>query len=174
MENHGFASRSIGTVSGVFFSRRDADKAYHSLISRGHTPDDISVLMSDETLSRSSEEGLQPADEENALSRAASAFTGVIISITSMILVPGLGIAISRKLQQLLPQDFMKTEKTDAIRKSGVAEQHITSYDGHMQEGGIIISVDPRNDQEKHEIVTDFRLFNGRDILGDDGYSELD
>lgn len=170
MENHGFASRSIGTVSGVFFTRRDADAAYNSLVARGHTADDISVLMSDETLNRSVDEGVEQIEEESALSRATHAFSGVIISLTSMISIPGLGIAISRKLQQLLPADSVKA---DAIRSFGVPEEHLTSYDNHMQEGGIIISVDPRNEQEKRAIVHDFRLFNGSDILGDDGYSEL-
>lgn len=173
MENHGFASRANGTVSGVFFSRRDADRAYHSLIRRGHTPDDISVLMSDETLSRSAVGDEDSVHEDSALSRAANAFTGVIISITSMISIPGLGIAISKKLQQLLPADFAKTGKSDAIKSSGIPEHQVPAYDTHMQEGGIIISVDPRNEQEEQEIVRDFRAFNGTDILGNDGYSAL-
>ncbi|HEV7381726.1 MAG TPA: hypothetical protein VGN64_18145 [Dyadobacter sp.] len=174
MENSGFTSGTNGTVSGVFFSRKDADRAYDSLIKRGHTSDDISVLMSDETLSQSEPIHAEPDDEESALSRAANAFSGVIISITSMISIPGLGVSISRKLQQLLPKDYINTQKSDAIRSSGVAEQHIPAYDEHMQEGGIIISVDPRNQEEKREIVRDFRAFNGTDILGSDGYAELD
>jgi hypothetical protein len=173
MENQGFASRSIGTVSGVFFSRADADQAYDSLLKRGHTSDDISVLMSDETLVNANASSEQiHEEEESALSKAANAFKGVIISITSMISIPGLGIALSKKLQKQF-SDTPGTAKLDAIRNSGVPDTHLDVYDGRMQEGGIIISVDPRNREEKRAIIKDFRLFNGSDILGDDGYTEL-
>jgi len=185
MANSGFTSRSIGTVSGVFFTKSDADKAYNSLLRRGHTPDDISILMSDETLNKHQDPGKEETypetdvsqEEESALTRAANAFTGVIISITSMISLPGLGIAISNTLHKKLPiWENAETpyEKKHAMSSSGISDQHTESYSGHMQEGGIIISVDPRNREEKRAIIEDFRLYNGHDILGDDGYTELD
>jgi hypothetical protein len=181
MENTGFTSSSVGTVSGVFFSKKDADRAYHNLLKRGHTPDDISILMSDETLNKHQNpdpSGSPEAPEyESALSRAANAFSGVIISITSMISLPELGIAISNTLQKKLTGDapgILPSASSDAISGSGVPDEHVDSYDGHMKEGGIIISVDPRNKAEKKAIIQDFRDNNGHDILGDDGYTELD
>ena len=174
MVNKGFSSNSVGTVSGVFFTKKDADNAYHNLIRMGHTEDDISVLMSDETLSKNQVYTDEPADE-SALSRAANAFTGFIISITSMISLPGIGIAISNTLQKKMPADVVshETGKQDVMRGSGIPEQHFDSYDSGMREGGIIISVDPRNNDERKSIVNNFRLNNGTDILGDDGYTEL-
>ena len=38
-----------GTITGVFHDKDDAEKAYNSLIERGYSRDDISVLMSDDT-----------------------------------------------------------------------------------------------------------------------------
>ncbi|WP_138476839.1 hypothetical protein [Dyadobacter bucti] len=181
MENTGFTSRSVGTVSGVFFSKEDADRAYHNLLERGHTPDDISILMSDETLNKYQNPDPSTAEEapeyESALSRAANAFSGVIISITSMISLPELGIAISNTLQKRLSgyaSGSLPAASSEAISSSGVPETHVDSYGGHMKEGGIIISVDPRNKAEKRAIIKDFRDNNGHDILGDDGYTEFD
>jgi hypothetical protein len=180
MEHSGFPSRSIGTVSGVFFSKKDADAAYNSLLRRGHTPDDISVLMSDETLNKHQnpdETGSTAiAEPESALSRAASAFTGVLISITSMISLPGLGISISNALQKKLygnTDPSAEPEGSKVMQSSGIPDTHTDAYGGHMKEGGIIISVDPRNKEEKKAIIKDFRDYNGHDILGDDGYTEL-
>lgn len=41
-------------------------------------------------------------------------------------------------------------------------------------EGGIIISVDPKNIIELNAIIDVFKKNNGKDILGNDGYSKLD
>ncbi|TDE14486.1 general stress protein [Dyadobacter psychrotolerans] len=185
MENSGFTSRSIGTVSGVFFTKADADRAYNNLLRRGHTADDISILMSDETLNKHQDpdgnivqtDPEAGPEDESALSRAANAFSGVIISITSMISLPGLGIAISNTLQKKMPKretEETPYEKAHAMTGSGIPDQHAESYSDRMQEGGIIISVDPRNREEKRAIIEDFRQNNGHDILGDDGYTEFD
>ncbi|MEO6286563.1 MAG: hypothetical protein ABIN80_04680 [Dyadobacter sp.] len=183
MENSGFTSRSIGTVSGVFFSKTDADHAYNALLQRGHTADDISVLMSDETLNKHQDPGRDTAqsvtvsEDESSLDKAKNAFAGIIISITSMISLPGIGIAISNTLQKKMPikpDEDAPYGKSHALSSSGIPDQHAESYSDHMHEGGIIISVDPRNEEEKRAIIQDFKLCNGHDILGDDGYTELD
>ena len=170
MTNAGFSSGSLGTVSAVFFSKKDADKAYDALLKRGHTPDDISILMSDETLGIH-EESL-PENNEHSLSEVVS---DAIISITSMISLPGLGIAISKTLfkkirleEESLAADFSQ------VKNSLIVGQHADSYGDSMKEGGIIVSVDPKSFQEKRAIVKSFRENNGHDILGDDGYTELD
>ncbi|WP_159473820.1 hypothetical protein [Dyadobacter sp. 3J3] len=186
MINSGISYNLPGTVSGVFFSKKDADMAYHSLLKLGHTHDDISVLMSDETLNKyerphpENEEEFVTSEEviENELpeQKTRGVIVSAIISITSMISIPGLGIAISntflKKIYNLTTED--SSEKTvEGILSSSVPEEHTGSYGDSMKEGGIIISVDPKNSQEKKAIVKNFRENNGQDILGDDGYTEF-
>ncbi len=100
-----------------------------------------------------------------------------IISITSMISIPGLGIAISntllKKIYNLTTEEDSSKKTVEGILSSSVPEEHTDSYGDSMKEGGIIISVDPRNSQEKKAIVKSFRDNNGQDILGDDGYTEF-
>jgi hypothetical protein len=185
MNNSGLSYNSPGTVSGVFFTKQDADSAYHALLKLGHTHDDISVLMSDETLNKyerphpedaeefitSEDSDIQPATESQK-----GMIASAIISITSMISIPGLGIAISNTLLKKiyhLTADNTSDKSVGNILSSSVPEEHTGSYSNSMNEGGIIISVDPRNMQEKKMIVKYFRDNNGQDILGDDGYTEL-
>jgi len=182
MGNPALSYNSPGTVSGVFFTKKDADKAYNALIRRGHTHDDISVLMSDETLSKHENPSAQQTDQndetapESQIDKATNAIAEAIISITSMISLPGLGIAISNTL---LKRISLKNEAQDestvnTVIGSRIPDEHTVSYGDSMKEGGIIISVDPRNSEEKRAIVKDFKENNGHDILGDDGYTELD
>jgi hypothetical protein len=186
MNNSGLSYNSPGTVSGVFFTKQDADKAYHALLKLGHTHDDISVLMSDETLNKYERPHPEDAQEfitsgdsndiEPATVNQKGMIANAIISITSMISIPGLGIAISNTLLKKiyhLTADDTSDKSVGSILSSSVPEEHTGSYSESMNEGGIIISVDPRNMQEKREIVKYFRDNNGQDILGDDGYTEL-
>lgn len=186
MKNSGISYNLPGTVSGVFFTKKDADMAYHALLKLGHTHDDISVLMSDETLNKYERPHPEDAEEfvtsgeENDLDVPVDKPKGVlvnaIISITSMISIPGLGIAISntllKKIYNLTSEDSPE-QTVGGILSSSVPEEHADSYGDSMKEGGIIISVDPRNSQEKKAIVKNFRENNGQDILGDDGYTEF-
>jgi len=183
MGNSGVTYNLPGTVSGVFFSKKDADGAYSALLQRGHTPDDISILMSDETLGKHEnpagrDEYTEPSEENTIAEKPKNVLADAIISITSMISLPGLGIAISNTLFKKLTVSEsdsaeVKERNTGTIVGSRIPEEHTDSYTGSMKEGGIIISVDPRNVEEKKAIVNDFKKNNGHDILGDDGYTEL-
>jgi len=184
MGNSGVTYSLPGTVSGVFFNKKDADGAYNALLRRGHTPDDISVLMSDETLSKhenpSTDDAFtDEAEEESVVEKTKGVIANAIISITSMISLPGLGIAISNTLMKKITVFESENgeageRNTGTVVGSRIPEEHTGSYTDSMKEGGIIISVDPRNVEEKKAIVWDFKKNNGHDILGDDGYTELD
>jgi len=180
MANSGFSAGSLGTVSAVFFNKKDADNAYKALIKRGHTPDDISVLMSDETLSKHENQVVQTSEDieepESAIDKASDAIADAIISITSMISLPGLGIAISRTLFKKITVRRLdgSKEEIDDEKALKLMEEHPDSYGDSMREGGIIVSVDPRSFEEKKAIIKDFHDNKGHDILGDDGYTELD
>ena len=183
MGNSGVTYNLPGTVSGVFFTKKDADAAYNSLLKRGHTEDDISVLMSDETLSNQksvfTDEDFSDKNQEvdSTLERAKDVIASAIISITTMVSLPGLGIAISNTLFRRVTRTVDHHEGEKAVGHvlgTAIPDEHTESYRDSMREGGIILSVDPRNADEKRAIVKDFKAHNGHDILGDDGYTELD
>jgi hypothetical protein len=45
-------TKQIGTITGVFLTKDNAEQAYDSLIRRGYSPEEITVLMSDKTRDR--------------------------------------------------------------------------------------------------------------------------
>ncbi len=180
MANSGSPAGTLGTVSAVFFSKKDADNAYNALLKRGHTPDDISVLMSDETLGKSEDQAVQTSEDlgepESAIRNTSDVIADAIVSISSMISLPGLGVAICRTFFRRTPvikSSKANTETADQKDSKSMVE-HKDSLGLSLKEGGIIISVDPRNFEEKTAIIKDFHDNNGHDILGDDGYTELD
>ncbi|MCE7066175.1 hypothetical protein [Dyadobacter sp. CY326] len=188
MSSNSYAYDLPGTVSAVFFTKNNAENAYRALLRLGHTEDDISLLMSDETLNKhanptqgdvitDSDTAYEPSQDQSK-SSAKHMLADAIISITSMISLPELGISISRKLlgrvsgvsNEAIPQK----ETIGSIIATKIPEAHCQTYESGMKEGGIIISVDPKNRAEKDAIIREFRLNEGHDILGDDGYTEMD
>ncbi|WAC13483.1 hypothetical protein [Dyadobacter pollutisoli] len=182
MELSGSSYELPGTVSAVFFSKKDAQKAHAGLLRLGHSQDEISLLMSDETLNSHA----NPLNEENALDVGASSdqaradqkartrhlIADAILSITTMISLPKLGIWISRRLLGDGQGTFDATS-IGSIIAARIPQEHCDTYEAGIKEGGIIISVDPKNRAERDAIVREFRASNGHDILGDDGYTEL-
>ncbi|MCF2487589.1 hypothetical protein [Dyadobacter sp. CY347] len=172
-----------GTVSAVFFTKKNAESAYQALLRLGHTEDDISVLMSDETLSKHANQvsesapyeadGFVETDEEKPKEGAKHLIAGAIISITSMISLPELGISISRRLIGKV-EEKPENKTISHVIATQIPEAHCDTYETGIKEGGIIISVDPKNRAERDAIVREFRNNDGHDILGDDGYTELD
>jgi hypothetical protein len=168
-----------GTVSAVFLTRVDADKAYASLLKRGYSEDEISVLMSDETLNKHlsdtsdhSEPESRPATEEKmgqVIGGTTGAVTGLFFSL-SLITVPGLGISIAGPVVAGIA-GALTGRTLGGIIGSKIPTTHSETYEEGVKEGGIIISVDPKNIAERDAIIQDFQLHNGRDILTNDGYS---
>jgi hypothetical protein len=172
-----FTYNAPGTVSAVFFTKTDSERAYQALLDRGHTTEEISVLMSDETvnqLNRSMEMG-DTNDGIVELGRATGTFVGTLMAIPSLVSVPNLGMTISKALLNKLlgenpVQDSLNPQRVIASR---IPEMHTASYGDRMNEGGVIISVDPKNREEEQAIVLDFKKYNGHDILCRDGYVAL-
>lgn len=183
MELSGSSYELPGTISAVFFSKKDAESAYSGLLRLGHSQDEISLLMSDETLNSHA----NPLNERDALDadpgdnqtqgglneRARHLIADAILSITTMVSLPQLGISISRRLIGEGSETF-DARSIGSIIAARIPQEHCDTYEAGIKEGGIIISVDPQNMAERDAIIREFRASNGRDILGDDGYTELD
>jgi hypothetical protein len=179
METDSYANNSPGTVSAVFKGKSDVEKAYSALIRLGFHDHEISLLMSDETLDKqanASDEGIESGgdvrqnEKDTSLAgRSRKLVAHAIISLTSKIKLPDLGNAIAK----YLTGDGAKlgTEKEQS-RLNAIRGWYDTYEDG-VREGGIIVSVDPKNKTERDAIIREFRINHGRDILGDDGYTEL-
>lgn len=188
MDSSTYAYDTHGTISAVFLTRENADKAYNALIKRGYSRDEISLLMSDETLNKHFNQSSYHSEPEakmtepskislgTALGGTTGAVTGILYSL-SLISIPGLGIAIAGPWIAGLTgaaAGAITGRTIGSIISSKVAKENSESYEDGVKEGGIIISVDPKNLAERNAIIREFKQFHGQDILGNDGYEHLD
>jgi len=188
MESSTYAYDTPGTISAVFLTKENADKAYNALIKRGYSRDEISLLMSDETLNKHFSQSNDHSEPEaklaesskvglgTALGGTTGALTGILYSL-SLISIPGLGIAIAGPWIAGLTgaaAGALTGGTIGSIISSKLAKENSDSYEDGVKEGGIIISVDPKNLAERNAIISEFKQYHGQDILGNDGYAPLD
>lgn len=168
-----------GSITGVFHDKDDAEKAYNSLIDRGYTRDDISVLMSDETRKNNYKDvdeddrsdlgnkAMEGAGVGSAIGGTAGAIIGAIAAIGTSVALPGLGLIIAGPLAAALAgagAGGLTGGLVGALVGSGIPEEHAAEYEEGVNNGGIVMGVKPRNAEDAKYFEDEFRRNNGDKI----------
>ncbi len=168
-----------GTITGVFHDKDDAEKAYNSLVERGYTRDDISVLMSDETResnykdvdeddrSELGNKAMEGAGVGSAIGGTAGAIVGAIAAIGTAIAIPGLGLIIAGPIAAGLAgagAGGLTGGLIGALVGSGIPEEQAAAYKESLENGGIVVGVKARTMDEGNAITNEWKTYRGRNI----------
>ena len=161
-------------TTGMFRDRSSAEKAYQSLHERGYGKDDVNLLMSDETRkthfgddTASTELGdkaMEGAGVGSAIGGTAGAVIGAIAAIGTSVALPGLGLIIAGPLAAALAgagAGGLTGGLVGALVGSGIPEEHAAAYESDIKNGGIVMGVKPRNDEDAAYFADEFRRHNG-------------
>ena len=171
--------QNTGTITGVFHDKDDAEKAYNSLIERGYSRDDISVLMSDETRktnyadvddddrSELGNKSMEGAGVGSAIGGTAGAIIGAIAAIGTAIALPGLGLVIAGPIAAGLAgagAGGLTGGIVGALVGSGIPEDRAAVYKDSLENGGIVVGVKARNREEGTAISNEWKTYRGSNI----------
>jgi hypothetical protein len=169
---------SRGTnMTGLFRDRNSAEKAYQSLSSRGYGKEDVNVLMSDETRKTHfgdhtahtdlGDKAMEGAGVGSAIGGTAGAIIGAIAAIGTSVALPGLGLIIAGPLAAALAgagAGGLTGGLVGALVGSGIPEEHAAEYERGIKEGGIVMGVKPRNEEDARYFEEEFRRHQGDKI----------
>ncbi|GAB3305167.1 hypothetical protein ACFQT0_23345 [Hymenobacter humi] len=169
---------SRGTnMTGMFRDRQSAEKAYQSLSSRGYGKEDVNVLMSDETRKTHfgdhtahtdlGDKAMEGAGVGSAIGGTAGAIIGAIAAIGTSVALPGLGLIIAGPLAAALAgagAGGLTGGLVGALVGSGIPEEHAAEYERGIKEGGIVMGVKPRNEEDARFFEEEFRRHQGDKI----------
>ena len=186
-EREGEAQNAMGNarqannrvLTGMFRDRESAEKAYNSALSRGYTKDDVNVMMSDHT--RDSWFGGDSAAADSELGSKALEGTGVgsaiggtlgaiiagVAAIGTSVLLPGLGLVVAGPLLAALAgagAGGLTGGLVGALIGSGIPEEHAKAYEEGIKNGGMVVGVTPRNDEDAAYFESEFRNNRGENI----------
>jgi len=166
-------------MTGMFRDRESAERAYNSLSSRGYSKDDVNLVMSDDTRKRhfgdddsssSTELGnkaLEGTGAGSAIGGTLGAIVGAVAAIGTSVALPGLGLVIAGPLAAGLAgagAGGLTGGLLGALVGSGIPEDRAKEYESGVKEGGIVMGVHPRNDEDASYLENEWRNSNGQSI----------
>lgn len=161
-------------LTAMFRDRESAERAYNALQSRGYSQDDINLMMSDETRKRQFERNEQDSELGNkamegagagsAIGGTAGAVIGAIAAIGTAVAIPGLGLVVAGPIAAGLAgagAGGITGGIVGALIGSGIPEDRAKQYESGIKEGGIVMGVKPRNDEDARYLENEWKNNRG-------------
>ena len=168
-------------VTGLYNTPEHASRAYQDLTGRhGYKPNDVSVLMSDETRKRHFGD-VKPGAEFKTGSKAAEgagiggatglgvgAALGALLAAATSIAIPGVGLIVAGPIAGAIAGAGAGGATGTLLGwliGAGIPEERARVYDEGIRGGGIVLGTRARDAAHAAELERDFTTHGGRDIL---------
>ncbi|HXG84927.1 MAG TPA: CsbD family protein [Pyrinomonadaceae bacterium] len=167
-----------GMLTGMFKDRESAESAYNSAISRGYSKDDVNLMMSDQTRdswysgadaddSGLGSKALEGAGAGSAIGGTLGAIIGGIAAIGTSVLLPGVGLIIAGPLAAALAgagAGGLTGGLVGALVGSGIPEDRAREYEEGVKNGGVVMGVNPRSNEDADYFENEWRNNRGENI----------
>ena len=160
-------------LAGSFRDRTSAERAYNRLRERGYTDDEINIIMSedtrkkyfdkeDEDKSRFGNKAMEGAGTGSAIGGALGATAGIIAAIGTSLIIPGLGFIVAGPIAAGLAgagAGGITGGIVGALIGAGIPKDRAEKYESRINEGEIVMGVQPRNDEDAYYLEDDWRQY---------------
>ena len=160
--------------TSTFRDRESAERGYDAIAARGYKNDDIHVMMSDETRKRYFKDmkdkdgkdtklgnkALEGAGVGGAIGGAVGATAVGLAAAAASLAIPGIGLVIAGPLAGALAGGAAGATAGGVIGTLvglGIPEERAKVYERDLKDGGIIVGVQPRNDEDARYFETEWQ-----------------
>ena len=173
------ADQQSRVMTGLFPDRDSAERAYQGVIDRGYDKNDVNLVMSDATRDRHFSKGDSAATTELGTKAAEGAGIGAgiggtvgaiaaaVAAVGTSIALPGLGLVIAGPVAAALAgagAGGAAGGLLGALIGWGIPEERVKHYETGIKEGGILMGVRPRNDEDADYLTKYWQDARGADI----------
>ena len=164
-------------VTTVFHDYDAADRAYTSLRERGYDRDDIHVVMSKDTRKKYEDrpdteiahgnKAMEGAGAGAAVGGTVGGIIGAIAAIGTNAILPGLGLVIAGPLAGALAgagAGGAAGSLLGALVGAGIPEDRAKKYEKSVKDGGVLVGVHPKSDEDRRHFASEFERHGGREI----------
>lgn len=166
-------------VTGLFYDRDSAERAYRSLSDRGYDSKDLNLVMADETRRThfpddagvTTELGTKAAEGAGIGGAIGGTLGAVLAAVTaagSSIALPGLGLVIAGPLAAAAAGAGAGAATgglLGALIGWGIPEERVKRYESGLKEGGILMGVKARSEEDAQHFEEEWRKHNGQQIF---------
>ena len=164
-------------VTGLFRDSEGVERAYQSVAQRGYDIGDFNVVMSDETRRQyfsddrhiNVELGLKVA-EGGELGGPMGGTIGTIIPViiaAGVVALPGLGLVLAGPLAVSLAAAGaagLAAGIIGALSDWGIPEERAKQYETAIRDGGILVGVKARSDEDARHFVRQWKASGGQHV----------
>jgi hypothetical protein len=164
-------------VTGLFRDRESAERAYGSVATRGYSNDDVNLLMSDETRKKHftddgketelGNKALEGAGTGAAIGGTVGATLAAIAAIGTTLALPGLGLLVAGPIAAALAgagAGGATGGVIGALIGAGIPEERVKHYEKGLKEGGIVMGVTPRSDEDAEYFENEWKNNRGEEV----------
>jgi hypothetical protein len=177
-ETTGSATGRSRMVTGLFRDRESAERAYGSVTTRGYSNDDVNLLMSDETRDKHftttagketelGNKALEGAGTGAAIGGTVGATLAAIAAIGTTLALPGLGLLVAGPIAAGLAGAGAGGATggiIGALVGAGIPEERVKHYEKGLKEGGIVMGVTPRSDEDAEYFEREWKNYRGEEV----------
>jgi len=164
-------------VTGLFRDSESVERAYQFVVQRGYDIADINVVMSDDTRKRyfsddrpiKTELGSKAA-EGGELGGPAGGRIGIMIPVLAagiVLALPGLGLFLAGPIAAALAgagAAGVAVGLIGALSDWGIPEERAKQYEKGIHDGGILMSVKARSDEDAQYFVQLWKANGGQHV----------
>ena len=164
-------------VTGMFRDRESAERAYQSVTDRGYKTEDVNLLMSDDTRKKHfSKDDENDTELGNKALKGAGAGAGIggtvgailaVIGAAGTLAIPGLNIVAAGPIVAALTgagAGGLAGGLIGSLVGWGIPEDRAKAYESGLKEGGIVMGVNPRNDEDAEYFENQWKSNRGEQI----------
>jgi hypothetical protein len=165
-------------VTGLFRDRDSAEQAYRSVIGHGYGMGDINLAMSDDTRKRyftglgtpTTELGNKAAKGAGvggAIGGTVGAIAAAIAAVGTSLVIPGLGLVIAGPAAAALAGAGAGAAAgglLGALVGWGIPEERVKHYEQGIKEGGILMGVKPRSEDDARYFSQEWKNSKGEHV----------
>ena len=168
----------MSIITGLFKDKESAESAYRSASQSGYSPNEINVIMSEETREKyygknttlETEVGNKAA-EGGAIGAAVGGTVGAIAAaiaaVGSVLVLPGLGLVVAGPLAAAVAgagAGGVTAGIIGALIGWGIPEDRLEEYENGLKDGGIVVGVKSRSDEDTKKFENEWALNKGSQI----------
>jgi hypothetical protein len=164
-------------VTGLFRDRESAERAYGSVTTRGYSNDDVNLLMSDDTRKKHftddgketelGNKALEGAGTGAAIGGTVGATLAAIAAIGTTLALPGLGLLVAGPIAAALAGAGAGGATggiIGALVGAGIPEERVKHYEQGLKDGGIVMGVTPRTDEDAEYFENEWKNNRGEEV----------
>lgn len=164
-------------VTGLFPDRASAERAYQHAHERGYDVSDVNMVMNDDTRKRhfgatteTTELGNKAAEGAGiggAIGGTVGAIAAAIAAVGTSLVLPGLGLVVAGPIAAAFAGAGAGAAGgglIGALVGWGMPEERVKRYEDGIKNGGILMGVKPRSEDDALALENGWRSANGTDV----------